>query len=185
MAIETADTNNNGVNDDLARKIIKQIEFYFGEINLSKDRFMQEELKKDEGWVLIDTLMKFNRLKSLSTDPAVVLSALKKSESGLLEIDETNKKLKRAKPLPENNTELETTLKKNTIYFKGLPTTMKLDDLYEFFEKHGKVLQICMRRFPATKQFKGSAFVTFENNEQAQTILTAESFKYNETVLTI
>ena len=40
------------------------------------------------------------------------------------------------------------------IYQKGFPQTMTLDELYVFFEKYGKVLQIFMRRFPATRQFK-------------------------------
>ena len=36
---------------DLESKIIRQIEYYFGDHNLSRDRFLQEEIKKDEGWI--------------------------------------------------------------------------------------------------------------------------------------
>ena len=38
---------------------------------------------------------------------------------------------------------------------------MVLDELYSFFEKYGKVFQIFMRRFPATKQFKVIKIMNF------------------------
>ena len=46
MAVEATTTPADaGLND----KIIKQVEYYFGDINLSKDKFMQEEIQKDAG----------------------------------------------------------------------------------------------------------------------------------------
>lgn len=164
----------------LEEKIIRQIEYYFGDINLSKDKFMKEEIQKDAGWVSLETLTKFNRLKELSTDHKVIVEALKKSQAQLLEIDEVGAKVRRAKALPDNLGEFETNLKQNTVYVKGFPTTMVLDDFYPFFEKHGKVLQVFMRRFPTTKQFKGSVFVTFETSEQSKTFLEQLSPKYND-----
>lgn len=35
--------------DSLSEKIIKQVEYYFGDVNLSKDKFLQEETQKDSG----------------------------------------------------------------------------------------------------------------------------------------
>jgi hypothetical protein len=69
-------------------------------------------------------------------------------------VDEENNKVRRAKPLPENIGEFETSLKQNTVYVKGFPNTLTLDELINFFEPHGKTLQTFMRRFPSTKQFK-------------------------------
>lgn len=169
--------------NELSEKIIKQIEYYFGDINLSKDKFLQEETQKDSGWVPLETMIKFNRLKQLTTDFKVIVDALKQSTSDLLEINEENLKIRRARPLPENLSEFETNLKQNTIYVKGFPSEMSLDDLYTFFEEHGKVLQIYMRRFPATKQFKGSVFVTFETNEQMKKFMEMEEVKHNDQVL--
>lgn len=169
--------------DNLSDKIIRQVEYYFGDINLSKDKFMQEEITKDAGWVTIDTLCTFNRLKSLSTDHQVIIDALKQSTSNLLEVEEENKKIRRAKPLPENLGEFETQLKQNTVYVKGFPGNITLDELYGYFEQHGKVLQIFMRRFPATRQFKGSVFATFETNEQMKEFLEKDEVKYEDSVL--
>lgn len=168
---------------ELSDKIIKQIEYYFGDVNLSKDKFLQEETQKDSGWVSLETLIKFNRLKQLTTDFQVIVDSLKKSESQLLEIDEENKKIRRAKPLPDNLSEFETNLKQNTVYVKGFPDSVGLDELYKYFETYGKVLQIFMRRFPANKKFKGSVFVTFETSEQMKKFLDAEEVKYENEVL--
>ena len=51
------------VDPSLTEKIIKQIEYYFSDVNMSKDKFMQEEIQRDSGWVNLDVLTKFNRLK--------------------------------------------------------------------------------------------------------------------------
>lgn len=37
------------MSSDLSDKIIKQVEYYFGDINLNKDKFLQEEIQKDSG----------------------------------------------------------------------------------------------------------------------------------------
>lgn len=36
---------------DLQKEIIDQVEYYFGDSNLYRDKFMQAELEKKEGWV--------------------------------------------------------------------------------------------------------------------------------------
>ena len=40
-----------------------------------------------------------------------------------------------------------------------------------------------MRRFPSTKQFKGSVFVTFGSNEELKTFLELAEIKYGDQVL--
>ena len=39
------------ISPELESKVLRQIEYYFGDHNLSRDKFMQEEIKKDEGWI--------------------------------------------------------------------------------------------------------------------------------------
>lgn len=67
--------------EDLDAKIVKQVEFYFSDSNIVKDKFLMEATKKNpEGFVPIETLLTFNRLKTLTTDKQVVANALKKSD---------------------------------------------------------------------------------------------------------
>lgn len=101
---------------DLEKKIIQQIEHYFGDINLPRDKFMQEKMKEDEGWITLDVLLTFNRLANLSKDPEVIANAVEKSENHLVIVSEDKKKLKRNPdmPVPEMNEERKKDLTQRT-----------------------------------------------------------------------
>lgn len=93
--------------NELEKKIIRQIEFYFGDINLPRDKFLLEKVNEDEGWVSLETMLQFNRLANLSKDLKVIADALEKSEDKVVVLNEDKTKVKRnpEKPLPENNEE--------------------------------------------------------------------------------
>lgn len=101
---------------DLEKKIIRQIEYYFGDINLPRDKFLQEKIKEDEGWIGLDVLLSFKRLAGLSTDEKVIADAVEKSEEKLVVISEDRKKLRRnpEKPLPEFNDDRKKELSSRT-----------------------------------------------------------------------
>ena len=41
------------------KKVIRQLEYYFGDSNLQRDKFLQDEIKKDpEGWISLETMLK-------------------------------------------------------------------------------------------------------------------------------
>jgi len=64
----------------LDKQIVEQVEFYFSDSNLIKDKFLKDLVNKDdEGYVPIETLLTFNRLKKLSNDATVISNALKAS----------------------------------------------------------------------------------------------------------
>ena len=97
-AIESQDPNVTEL------KIIRQIEYYFGDYNLSRDKFLKDTIKNDDGWVAMETMLKFQRLAQLSKDSAEIIKSLKKSSTGLMEVDEEKARIRRSpsKPLPEN-----------------------------------------------------------------------------------
>ena len=84
-------------------KIIDQVEYYFSNENLANDRFLQKKIKENNGWISLKVLLTFHRLAKLTDDARDVVSSLKKSVSGLLEVDEKNQRIRRcpSKPLPE------------------------------------------------------------------------------------
>ena len=57
-----------------------------------------------------------------------------------------------------------------------------LDTLQEFFEKYG-FESVYMRRVPLSKQFKGSVFVTFNTQKQADDFMNEPETKFNDQVL--
>ena len=57
--------------EELEPKIVRQIEHYFGDYNLPRDKFLKETIKADDGWVPMETMLNFQRLAALSTDAKV------------------------------------------------------------------------------------------------------------------
>lgn len=59
-------------------------QYYFGDINLPRDKFMLEKIKQDDGWIPMSVMLTFQRLAKLTTDPKVVVKAL--FHSDLMEV---------------------------------------------------------------------------------------------------
>ena len=45
---------------------------------------VQESVKENEGWISMETLLKFKRLADLSKEASAIIEALKKSDAGWL-----------------------------------------------------------------------------------------------------
>jgi lupus La protein len=137
-----------------------------------RDKFLKNELNKDDGWISLSILTTFKRLQSLTTDVKTIMNALKKSCSGLLQLHETEDKIRRHqnRPLPTSQAELELTLKNRTVFVKGFPTTddVTLDKLLLFFEKYGSTDNIQMKKDSKTKDFTGSVSVVFPTEEKTR-----------------
>uniref|UniRef100_A0A8B9D5A0 La-related protein 7 n=1 Tax=Anser cygnoides TaxID=8845 RepID=A0A8B9D5A0_ANSCY len=60
--------------------IAKQVDFWFGDVNLHKDRFLREQIEKSrDGYVDISLLVSFNKMKKLTTDGKLIARAVKSS----------------------------------------------------------------------------------------------------------
>jgi len=182
----------NGVNkenkDDLTKKIIRQVEYYFGDFNLPRDKFLQAETKTDDGWVSMETMLNFKRLAELSRDIPAIIAALRQSKAGLIQVSEDALKIRREPsiPLPENTEESRKLLEARTAYAKGFDkdnTTM--DELIDHFNTtNPDVVSVQMRNWCEKKgkekvwKFKGSIFLTFKTEEAASAFVTAEAVEY-------
>ncbi|KAG8432415.1 hypothetical protein GDO86_016894 [Hymenochirus boettgeri] len=171
---------------DLHTKICEQIEYYFGDHNLPRDRFLKQQITLDDGWVPLETMIKFNRLSKLTTDFPTIIEALKKSKTGLLEISEEESKIRRspAKPLPEINEDYKNSIQKRSVYIKGFPIDASLDDIKAWLENKGSVENIHMRK-TFQKAFKGSIFIVFNTDEAAKKFLEEKSYKYKDTEMIV
>jgi len=178
------------VTEDVEKKIIRQVEYYFGDFNLPRDKFLMEETKGNDGWVAMETMLKFKRLIELSDDKDVITAAIKKSKAGLMEVNEDSSKIRRNPeiPLPENTVESKTALEARTVYVKGFDTeNTSLGELLDFFnETNSDVVSIQMRNYSVGKgkekvwKFKGSIFVTFKNPEAATAFVENKEWKYKD-----
>lgn len=172
------------VDAKLNAKIKRQLEYYFGDHNLMRDKFLKEKIKEDDGWVTLETMLNFNRLKQLTEDHKLICLSLK--ESSLMEVNDACDKVRRKtdRPLPEDNKEWKDAVAARTVYAKAFPADSNLDDLMEFFEAYGNIDNLQMRReFHKKTVFKGSVFVTFQKKEDADKFVNESETKYKDQVL--
>lgn len=165
-------------------KILKQVEFYFSDANLPRDRFLQEELKKnEEGWIGLSVIASFKRMQALSTDLAVIAESLK--ESSLVEVSADGASVRRTVAVPETSSDNM----KTSVVIRGFaPETTTLEQLEEFFGQictENTVAAIRLRRNPQTKAFKGSVFLHLKTEEEAARLVELKSLTRGEEALEI
>ncbi|XP_032325106.1 la-related protein 6 isoform X2 [Camelus dromedarius] len=78
--------------EELIRKLVDQIEFYFSDENLEKDAFLLKHVRRNKlGYVSVKLLTSFKKVKHLTRDWRTTAHALK--YSGTLELNEDHRKL--------------------------------------------------------------------------------------------
>jgi La domain len=81
-------------------EILKQVEFYFSDANLPRDKFLWTQTQADpkkRGWVPISTIASFKRMQRF-TDLDIIVAALRQSKE-LLEVNEQGTTVRRKIPL--------------------------------------------------------------------------------------
>ncbi|XP_015116136.1 la-related protein 7 [Diachasma alloeum] len=145
--------------------ILKQMEFYFGDANLSKDRFLSNLIQTDP-WVDLKVFLQFNKIRALTQDTTRISKALKTST--LLEISEDGEKVRRVTPVTPR-----TDCEACSVYVQGLPPDANHDWLINIFSRYGPIAYVSVPKYKTNKKIKGFAFVEFEAVEGAQECLKA------------
>ncbi|KAF7387204.1 hypothetical protein HZH68_012881 [Vespula germanica] len=173
--------------EELLEQIKDQIEFYFGNVNMQRDKFLTEQIKLDEGWIPLSVMLNFNMLATMTTDCDIIVKSLESSE--LIEISEDKKKIRRSPkfPLPIYNEEYRKAQEAKTVYMKGFPLeNINIQKLKTYFKQYEPYENIVMRKYldkDKTLHFKGSIYLQFKTLDDAKTFMARESVKYNETEL--
>lgn len=162
--------------EELDKKIAQQLEYYFSDVNVIKDKFLLEEFKKDDGWVKISVLLKFVRLKELSNDEDKIVSALKQFNSDIVELDEEKKQVRRKHPIPDAD-ELKKQIELRTVHISGFPSDYSFENLRSYCNQFGEVESVAMRRHFKTRFFKGCIHAVFKNEASVKGILDLEILK--------
>ncbi|OAD53835.1 La-related protein 7 [Eufriesea mexicana] len=123
--------------------ILKQMEFYFSDANLSKDR-----------------------IKELTSDINRIAKAVQTST--MLSLSEDGIKVRRVTPIvPKGN------IDECTVYAQNLPPDSDHETLSSIFSQYGPVVYVSIPRFKNNKKIKGFAFVEFDTPESAKKCLKA------------
>ncbi|KAJ8943041.1 hypothetical protein NQ318_022585 [Aromia moschata] len=171
--------------DELADKIVQQVEFYFSDANITKDAFLLKHVKRNkEGYVSLKLISSFKRVKHLTKDWRVVAHAL--SRSTKLEINEAGTKLRRLEPLPQYD---ETTPSRTVVAVHMPIDKPTIENVAELFRSCGEIALIRILRpgnpIPAdVRQFINKnpslagmvcALVEFVNSESARNAIQLQT----------
>ncbi|KAK2863226.1 hypothetical protein Q5P01_002759 [Channa striata] len=141
----------------------KQVEFWFGDVNLHKDRFLRKLIDESaDGYVDISVLASFNRMKKLTTDTKLIARALK--SSSVVEVNLKGTKVRRQLPIGDVPEDVDS----RTVYVELLPKDVTHSWIERVFTKCGNVVYISIPRYKSSGDSKGFAFVEFEKEDQAQ-----------------
>ncbi|KAF5292335.1 hypothetical protein FQA39_LY03369 [Lamprigera yunnana] len=128
--------------DELADKIVTQVEFYFSDANITKDAFLLKHVKRNkEGYVSLKLISSFKRVKHLTKDWRVVAQAL--SRSTKLEINEAGTKLRRKDPLPQYD---ETTPSRTIVAVHMPIEKVTIENVAELFRSCGEIALVRILR---------------------------------------
>jgi la-related protein 6 len=128
--------------DELANRIVSQVEFYFSDVNITKDAFLLKHVKRNkEGFVSLKLISSFKRVKHLAKDWRVVASALARSTK--LQINEAGTKLRRLAPLPQYD---ETTPSRTVVAMHLPHDKPTIESVAELFSCYGEIALVRILR---------------------------------------
>jgi len=129
--------------DDLCEKITQQVEFYFSDANITKDKFLLKHVKRNkEGFVSLKLISSFKRVKHLTKDWRQVAFAIKKC-SKRLEVNDLETKVRRLEELPP----YDETTPSRTVVVLNLPMDRPtIEGVAEIFTACGDIVLVRILR---------------------------------------
>ncbi|XP_055385485.1 GATA zinc finger domain-containing protein 4-like [Condylostylus longicornis] len=154
----------------LYNQVREQMEFYFSDANLTKDRFLMQIIREDP-YVPLEIFLNFNKIKKLIKTTGELIKAL--SSSNKLELNDDKTRVTRIKPLidvDENRDGIDA----RTIYVESLPANADHEWVKKIFEhasNDGKVTYVSLPKYKHSKKLKEFGFVEFETIDMAEKCL--------------
>lgn len=125
--------------DELCESIVQQVEFYFSDANITKDKFLLKHVKRNkEGFVSLKLISSFKRVKHLTKDWRQVAVAIEK-KSEKLEVNDLKTKVRRLESLPE----YDETTPSRTVVALNLPIERPtIEAVAELFSACGEIVLV-------------------------------------------
>ncbi|KNC82609.1 hypothetical protein SARC_05106 [Sphaeroforma arctica JP610] len=149
------------------KAICKQVEYYFSDSNISKDKFLLAKVKENaEGWVDLSVLATFNRLMKFAKNVEEIAEALKSANKDLIVLNEEGTKVKRVQPVPTSYDP-----RSRTMYAKGFPTDFSIDQYLAYWGPKGDMQKVTTRRDYETNKQKDSCTVEWASEKELERVV--------------
>lgn len=141
----TPNNNNNTPNTpstpiteldpDIRVKILEQVEFYFSDANVTKDKELAKQIRRNEmGYVSIKWITSFRKIQALTQDWKGVSRVLQQSTQ--LKVSTDKKMVRRKHPIPKKSD----VFADKTVMASNLPLSDRsVDSVKEYFKGFGRV----------------------------------------------
>lgn len=90
-AMKTMPSRAKPLSEDAKRSVLNQVEFYFSDDNMCKDVYLRRHMD-GEGWISLDLISQFNKLKAYRTTVLSIVEALQASTK--LEVDANSRRVR-------------------------------------------------------------------------------------------
>lgn len=161
---------------DRSQQIQEQLEYYFSDSNIANNPSFKKLMQQShDGFIPVDTFLKYNRFIELNTSSEEIIDAAK--QSNILQVNDDNQKIKRIKKYVEDPKR-----KDRMVYINGFDDNETLENLYNLFSNSfGIINRVSMHHIKDNNNyriFKGSVVVELESIEQANRIVAMKYFNY-------
>lgn len=167
--------------NDNEKQLLKQIDFYFSDANLSRDKFIQRHLSLNSGSFDISTLLSFNRVKSFTTCPDMVARVVESSETLVLD-PVTRSSFSRCVPfIPTSREDWS-----KSVHVSGITVQENVIDSVQqvLQDRFGQVTFVQVLR-DEERLFKGEALVEFVDAQAATACISASPVSLSDATLEI
>ena len=182
-------------------KLLKQMEFYFSDANLRRDKFLSALVRSaSDGMVKLEVLLTFNRVKKfmgiskdleadkLKSKENVEALAAVVADAKTLKLNESKTSVARVEPYKDVRREVPA----QTVRVTGLPKDVTLEKLETFFkdlagEQNVAYVQMIRRKGKDSgkPEFKGIVHVEMASVDAAKEVSSKTEVKYGEEALTL
>mmetsp|Transcript_12413 Transcript_12413/g.15526 ORF Transcript_12413/g.15526 Transcript_12413/m.15526 type:complete len:478 (-) Transcript_12413:88-1521(-) len=163
----------------ITEKLGKRLHFFFSDANLRFDRFMRTNLAETKNRMTLETLLKFNSIRTITKDPEHLKSAVTEHCSDLLELHDDGKCIGRKNPFDFEKAKggnIDLSLVITNVPVKDGRYEVPFPELYPLFEGYGTVAMVKYRfgKFASREEKRksrggrptGEAFVEFSTTEE-------------------